>query len=54
MRAHALRGDLFGRFDLEAERIAIERQRRVEIPHGDADVIEDGFHFLLALGHAAD
>ena len=44
MRAHALRRDLFGRLDLEAERIAIERQRRAEIFDGDADVVEDGFH----------
>ena len=35
---------LFRRLDLEAERVAIERQRRAEIVHGDADVIEDGFH----------
>ena len=32
------------RLDLEPERVAIERQRRVEIADGDADVIEDGFH----------
>ena len=44
MRAHALRGDLFGRFDLEAERVAIERERRREILHRDADVIEDSLH----------
>ena len=31
VRAHALRCDLFGRLDLEAQRIAIKRQRGVEI-----------------------
>ena len=40
MRADALRRDLLGRFDLEAERVAIERQGGGEIGDGDADVIE--------------
>ena len=40
VRAHALRRDLFGRLDLEPERVAVERQRRVEVRHRDADVIE--------------
>ena len=31
MRAHALRRDLLGRLDLEAERVAIERERRGEV-----------------------
>ena len=44
VRAHALRRDLFRRFDLEPERVAIERERRGEIRDRDADVIEDGFH----------
>ena len=41
MRAHALRRHLFGRLDLEAERVAVERQRRREIRDRDADVIEN-------------
>ena len=44
MRAHALRCDFLGRFDLEAQGIAIERQRRRQILHGDSDVIQNGFH----------
>jgi len=44
MRADALRRHIFGRLDLEAQRIAIERERRTEIFDGDADVIEDGLH----------
>ena len=44
VRAHALRRHLFGRLDLEAERVAIERQRRGQVLHGDADVVQDGFH----------
>ena len=44
MRAHALRRHLLGRLDLEAERVAIERQRGRQILDRDADVIEDGFH----------
>ena len=44
MGADALRRDVFGRFDLETERVAIERERRREVPYRDADVIEGGFH----------
>ena len=42
MRAHALRGDVLRIFDVEAERIAVERERLVDILHRDPDVIEDG------------
>ena len=42
--ADALRGDLFGRFDLEPKRVAVERERRRQVAHRDADVIEDGLH----------
>ena len=45
VRAHLLRRDVFGRFDVQAERVAIERERGVEILHRDPDVIENGFHF---------
>ena len=44
VRANALRGHLFGRFDLQAERVPVERERGLEILHRDADVIEDGLH----------
>ena len=44
MRADALRRDVLGRLDLETERVAIERERRREVAHCDADVIEGGFH----------
>ena len=44
MRAHPLRRDFLGRFDLEAQGVAIERQRRPQILHGDPDVIEDSSH----------
>ncbi len=44
MRADALRRDVFGRFDLETERVAIERERRREVLYRDADVIENSFH----------
>jgi hypothetical protein len=39
--AHVLRRDLLGRFDIEAERITIEGQRRRQIGDRDADVIEN-------------
>ena len=42
--AHSLRDDVLGRLDLEAERIAIERQRGVQVAHGDADMVQNGFH----------
>ena len=51
VRAHTLRRHLFGRLDVEAERIAIERQRRGEILHRDADVVEDGLHRIRAIGN---
>src|SRR2546425_887779 len=44
MRAHALRRDLFRRLDLEAERVAIERQRGRQVANGDADMVENSFH----------
>src|SRR5438552_14948053 len=44
MRAHALTRHLLGWFDLQAQRVAVERQRRGQILNRDADVIEDGFH----------
>ena len=44
VRAHLLRRHLLGVLDLEAERIAIERQRRREVLHRDADVIEPHLH----------
>ena len=50
VRAHPLRGDFLGRLDLEAERVAIERERRVEVLHGDADVIERTFMSVAAAG----
>ena len=40
VRADALRRDLLGRFDDEAERVAVERERVLEAGHGDADVID--------------
>ena len=45
-RAHALRRHLFGRFDLEPERIAIEDEGGRQVAHGDAHVVEHGFHLL--------
>ena len=44
VRPHLLARHLLGRLDLEPERVAIERERGLEILHGDADVIENGFH----------
>ena len=44
VRADPLRGHVLGRFDLEPERVAIERQRLVEALDRDADVIEHRFH----------
>src|SRR5437588_1454593 len=44
MRAHALRLDCLGRVDLEAKRVAVERERRLQVLDGNADVIENGFH----------
>jgi hypothetical protein len=44
MRPHALRRDIFRRIDLEAERVAVERERRGEVFHGDADMIQSRSH----------
>ena len=44
VRPHPLARHLFRGLHLEPERVAIEAQRRVEIRHRDADVIENGFH----------
>ena len=44
VRAHPLRRHLLGRLDLEPERVAIERQRRVEVLDRNADVIEPRLH----------
>ena len=46
VRADVLRRDLFGRFDLETERVAIKRERHRQILHRDTDVIENRFHRL--------
>ena len=40
VRPDALRHDLFRRLDLEAQRVAIERERRRQILHRNPDVIE--------------
>ena len=40
VRPHPLRRDVLGRLDLEAERVAIEREGLVQVRDGDADVIE--------------
>ena len=53
VRPHALAGDFLGDLDVKPERIPIERQRLVEILHGDADVVEDGFHDGFAGSAAA-
>jgi hypothetical protein len=44
VRADPLRRDLLGRFDLEAEGVAIEGERGRQVGDGDADVVEDGFN----------
>src|SRR5438093_1530645 len=44
--AHVLRRNVLWRFDLEAERVAIEGERRLQILHRDADVIEDNLHII--------
>ena len=46
VRADALRRHFFRRLDLEAERVAIERQRGRQVLHRDPDVIQDGLHGL--------
>ena len=52
VRANPLRRHLFRRFDLQPERVAIKRERGVEILHGDADMIENGFHIKDCSFHA--
>ena len=47
MGAHALRRDVLDAFDLEAERVAVERQCRLDVSDGDADVIENRLHLPL-------
>ena len=47
--AHALRRDLLGRLDLQPERVAIEGERGGQVFHGNADVIENGFHIPVAV-----
>jgi len=44
VRPHALRGDVFRRLDLQAKRIAVKLQRGVQVPNGDAHVIQRYFH----------
>ena len=44
MRADFLGRDVFWRLDVEAQRVAIERQRLVEVRDGNADVVESCFH----------
>ena len=43
-RAYVLRRHLFGRFDLEPERIAIEGERGRQVAHRNPHVVEHGFH----------
>ena len=52
VRAHALAGHFLGHLDVQAQRIAIEGERFVEVLHRDADVVEDGLHCGVA-GSAA-
>ena len=51
-RARAATRRLLGRFDLETERVAIERERRREVPDRDADVIENSPHRLSSSRNA--
>src|SRR4051812_42215751 len=51
MRPDALRRDLLRRIDLEAQSVAIEGERGVEVADGNADVIEYRFHLLLRVTH---
>jgi hypothetical protein len=43
-RADTLRRYILRSFYLEAERVAIERERRVDVLHSDSDVIENRLH----------
>ena len=47
VRPHTLRGHLFGTIQLQAKCVMEEGQRRPEVGHGDADVIEIRFHTAL-------
>lgn len=42
--AYPLRCNVFRLFDLETKRVTIERERRVKVLHGNADMIELCFH----------
>jgi len=53
MRADALDRHVLGRFDLEAERVAIERERSAQILDGDAHMIEDDFHRVPSSARAS-
>src|SRR5215218_3676016 len=53
MRPHALRLDVFGKVDLEPERVAIERERGRKIADGDADVVEARLYCHRAMSAAA-
>jgi hypothetical protein len=44
MRPDALRLNFFRRFDLQAERFAIECQRGVKVADGDSDMIQHSSH----------
>ena len=46
MRAHALGRHILGRLDLQTQRVAIKRQRRRQVLHRDADMIEHSLHKL--------
>src|SRR5688572_3168316 len=50
VRANPLRHHLFGGFDLQTQRIAIERQRLRDVADSDADVIERGSHWASGSG----
>jgi hypothetical protein len=43
-RSHLLRRNLLGDLDVQAEHVPEERKRRLQIAHGDPDMIENGFH----------
>src|SRR5689334_16567692 len=47
LRPDALRRDVFGSLDVQPERVAEERQRRLEIGDGNADVIQNRLHDAL-------
>ena len=54
LRADALRGHVFSRPDVQPQRIAKERQRRLQVLHRDADMIQDRFHdYALSTSSAA-